>query len=279
MRGRRRAEAASEATMNLRAFAARFVNAVEHGSGESGPTQKSEMIAEIIGRNLGIDKVTRILGEGSYGIAAAISRQLALKLTSDPTEVEASAAIAGEIITGVVRVEGAWFVDDISVWNASVRMTLPVGVILVERLSSVGLGSKRDDEMLFEATYHAKRRHDVMPDQLDTLPRDEARRRLESASYDLAEALRQSALGEGAAGEEGALLALGESPLASLADGVSALAERGIYVVDLHPRNVGYSEEDGEWKMFDLGVSSAPPRTAQPVLSGIGPRGMAGLLG
>jgi hypothetical protein len=226
-----------------------FVYAV---TGMEADPELVEAISDIIKRNLGIEEVDEVLGSGSYGTASAVGDRV-LKITADPEEVQAAHNIVGERLANVVRFDGAWYLGDLEIQSQYSGLWQRVGVTLMERLDWVGTGDPDSDAVLNSIVREIKDSYEVWPNFLERVSRTTARQRLKAASLALAERLAEAG-----------------GPLADLANGLWELYDRGIYAVDVHRNNVGWSERDQTYKIFDIGASSAPARKKAPVVKNPG---------
>ena len=213
-------------------------------------------IADIIKRNLHIDEQYDVLGCGSYGCAMSIGDDRVLKLTSDPDEVQASHTIVGRKLEHVAEMYGAYFLGDIRVFNHQTRMDHRVGAIVLEEMDEVGFYVAHHLQGIHEKTYRevindVKDQYEVWPHELEAISRESARQRLKRASEAIIHALDERKNEEHR----------------SIARGVAELYRLGVYVVDVHPGNVGYRIVGTRIvnKIFDLGVSSVPEESAKKV--------------
>jgi hypothetical protein len=194
----------------------------------------ARQIAMAIRRNLGIAQVSDHVGMGSFGFAARISvSDWMLKLTTDESEVRASASIKGLALPNVARIFDAVFVGGFP-------PGLTIGVVITERMDMLGTGDPVYDRLLDGVVDGLRAQHD-----LDFhVPAERRRYMLERASKSLVERIR----------------AMGNYRLDEIANGIEQLRGRGVFVLDTHSGNVG-SVGDGPLKLFDLGLSSSPKQT------------------
>jgi hypothetical protein len=192
-----------------------------------------------------------VLGYGNYGLAATLVSHpdLVIKLTGDLSELQIATYLAGKDLEHVAKIHGAWAVPGVRVasrvgWNAEgdgIYVEGPVGIIVVSRVERGRSPSGRSK--LGDVVHHVKEEHGVYPDRLSKLSKKAAREKLRAASDVLMERLYQ----QGNEVCDDVAMALGE------------LQAEGIYAVDVHPGNVGYSERCGCYQVFDVGVGSPPP--------------------
>jgi hypothetical protein len=213
------------------------------GFSESDLTQ----IVSAIRRHLGIQSVESVLGRGTFGIAAALDKDWVLKLTTDPTEIATSYRLVGQKLRHVVHIRGVWLIGGLAYStfrDGRPDSGHPIAAIIEERMSGTGTRVGAVDTVLTDEMMLARSGHPG---------RDLAS--LERRSWDHMLALRVLS-------EEGGEMAR----LAQIADGIEELRERSIYVGDVHHKNVGWKMAGGQLvlKIFDLGISSAPPTTQKP---------------
>lgn len=206
-------------------------------------------IANVIKDDYGIQEIQKWLGQGSFGAAGAIGNDRVLKLTTDPEEINTSHYLVGHTLPNVVRIYAACYVEGIQVYHEVMDRMLRVGLVIMERLESIGTGDAYLDDILGLAVDEVKDEHRAWTDSLAKLPRREARATLIRASDDLAHEL----------------LKADDPAFTQIATAILDLYSQGVYWIDAHHKNVGYSAEDGVFKVFDLGVSAtldAPGRPA-----------------
>lgn len=223
------------------------------GAAEDDPEWVAD-VARTIERNLDLPPVSGAIGCGQLGCAFGFrspgARDKVLKLTSDPEEVQAATNLLGKRLRNVAKVFHSYRIGDFTIYNRFAHRELPIGLLVTERLDNVGLPSDHDGAALSEAVGRIKHRHSAWPHELAESSRQEARKRLRTASKELADYLDS-----------------GSDDLTQVADGLRELAAEGIYAVDVHQQNVGFNDysapggrEEIEVKIFDLGISSSPMR-------------------
>lgn len=212
---------------------------------------------------LGLTGVGEILGAGSFGTAAVLDDETIIKLTSDPTEVQAGFVLQGKRLPHVARVELATFVKGVEVGHHGA--TYPVGILYVERVKGVPDKPELDDLVAeFKDTYA------VWPDQLEALGEARSRERLRDASKALSRILRDEAAD---------LHDVGNDRDADMCDDIAAgldeLRGHGVFAIDVHSGNVGYKILRGHrhYKIFDIGSSSPPRRPRAPAVGSQVPTG------
>jgi len=231
----------------------------------------TEDVVRSIERNFGFKEVEKVLGSGSFGTASVVDAsniilpvptvapvrppvgKIVFKLTSDPEEVQAAANTIGKPMVNVATVFGAYYLSDYQIMGLHSGLEQQIGVVVLELLAGTritGPDKIVDNETLRRITKETKETYKVWPDQLEPLSRPSQRQRLKNAQEYLIEAL-----------DDEPSEALGE-----IANGLKELRTLGIYSVDIHPGNVGYTQE-GVHKIFDLGVSSSPRTKRPPVLA------------
>jgi hypothetical protein len=251
-------------------FASAFLTTVETGHPVVGPhaievpdeylqDPRAAKLARAV-RHIGIDK-TILLGSGSFGSAAAYARPSpagVVKLTSDRTEVLASALLKGQKLPHVADVYGAWFVRDVDVerWDASFPVGVRVGLITQQKLQPVDAVEARS---ITTTWLTLRQQMDLHPDTLAAMPHRDARIKLYDASVEL----------------EARLRAIRGYQIASdVADALAELRGLGIYAIDVHGGNIG-RDRQGVFKIFDVGSSSSPAGTQAPELGAAEGRGRA----
>jgi hypothetical protein len=243
---------------SLEYFAASFLSSVETGE-MSGWTEyqgdpRVERIATAI-RKLGVDRIDTILGGGSFGVAALDYEDHVLKLTTDPTEVQAGAVLAGKDLEHVAWIAGSWYIKGVKAtnWGVETEETFPVGVLSMQKLED-WRGHARDAEgyLLSKTVNEVKREHQGYPDALDAMDPKTRRAHLKKLSAIMEKAVR----GPGA------------SPLMrDVADAIAELRSHGVFAIDVHGGNVGWKQEAGHFAIFDIGTSSSPKRPAPAIVA------------
>ena len=208
-------------------------------------------IADVVRRNLEVEEV-KILGHGSFGAAGLISgTREVLKLTTDVREMKSAAHLIGAELANVVSYYAAGMIQGVRLRNAEDGKPSPVGASVQGFVDTVGLGSLDMDEALNLIVAAAKRKHRVFIDEFPKIPEQEVMERLEAASGALAETLDE----------------LGW-PYGMIAAGLRQLMDAGVFAVDVHARNVGRDNQDNQYKIFDIGVSSVRAQVRTAVLRG-----------
>jgi hypothetical protein len=254
------AEGVARDVVSLHDFATTFLANVDGGRPrqyEDDPRVKKIGAAL---RAIGVREVGDILGAGSFGTAAALDDHHVIKLTSDPTEVQAGAVLAGKTLRHVAHVDGAWFIRGVSanpsiveIDGKPVRKRYPTGILVIERVDTLRSGHTRE---LSKLVKDIKKHNRVWPDDLSRLSHDQQRTRLCAASIDLSRSLLHAADWLRTRHNED------EARLAEdVAEALNELRDSGVCAIDAHGGNVGYVENDnGEklYKLFDIGSSSPP---------------------
>lgn len=231
---------------------------------EAEARKLSLKISEIVGRNLKIHGVTEfermdkdgnlrlVLGEGIFGLAAVSAEDTnkVVKLTTDPEEVTAAHMLIGQRLPHVVRFFHAGYLSGIRVKNVKTGMTQPLGITVAEKLDRIRVSSRDGNLKLREIVDDIQLEFRVEPELVMRMSPDLARRRLKKASIAMATRLRETDIDD----------------LAEIADGVEELHSFGIFAVDFHPGNVGWSAVDMRHKVFDVGLASSPKRVKAPTL-------------
>jgi hypothetical protein len=228
---------------SLEYFAATFLSSVQNGEmhmwDEYAGDPRVGQIASAV-RKLGLTSIQRILGGGSFGVAAEDEAGHVLKLTSDRTEVQAGAVLKGAELPHVVWIAGSWLVRGVRVqpqWSEG--LDLQVGILSMEM---VGTDHHIPDD-LNHIVHRVKRTEGAYPDDLIKMKPGTARLFLRHVSVVMEEEIRSAELGQ-----------IGDD----VADGLVELRQRGVYAIDVHRGNVGYDERDNVYKLFDIGTSSSP---------------------
>lgn len=201
----------------------------------------AEAIALAVKEKFSIERV-HFLGRGLYGAAGLVegSDRDVLKLTSDPSDVEASMRISGEDLPHVAKIHAAGFLAGITIVNRPDRAKTEVGMIIQEAVDWVGLDEMSQDNALHYEVYRVKVDNLVFNRGGGYQP-EERRARMMRASLEL----------------RSRLLELGK-PFDQVGQGLVELQDRDIYPVDVHAGNVGWSELGQAFKIFDLGFSVIP---------------------
>ncbi len=246
--------------MHFSSFAEEFLSDATDGTPKENKRLALD-IAEIVGRNFGIHGVLQFenedgklyLGGGAFGKAAisAVDENKVVKLTTDPEEVKASSIVLGKDLAHVVHFFEAAYIADVRVTHVETGLLQPVGITVMERLDSVGIKDRESGSRLTDITGDVKRRMGVEPIKIVFMSAARARQLLEPASRELSTLLRLE----------------NDADLNEIATGVEELHGHGVYAVDFHPGNVGWSNRDGVYKVFDLGISSSPKGVKPKVLT------------
>jgi hypothetical protein len=222
-------------------FALYFVKRV--GEVEGPELQEAaRVLGELLGRNLEIRTVT-ILGAGFFGAAAA-HRNRVLKLTTDQTEPAAAHHLVGKKLRHVVRFHEAALTGFTMVRHGGYR-ELPVGVVLSEKVDSLGLEDGKDS-LLDEIVSAVKREFGIFEVDWENLEVEEVRVQIEDASLALEELLLAEAEIQEA------------ESIREVARGLVEARQYGVHLLDVHARNVGYDRGAGVHKIFDVGLASSP---------------------
>jgi hypothetical protein len=257
-------EASSSRSTDLDVFAAEFLANVE-SDGDPNDFIDDPRVPKILDalQLLGIQQVGDVLGAGTYGTAAELDETHVVKLTTDPSEVQAGHVLAGKKLRNVAHVDGAWFVRGVRAKTTilhvpdgqDVRKLYPVGIVILEHVQTL---SGDETEELSRTVNEFKEATHTYPDQLARLTRAQQRDKLRQASVDL-----QSLL-SGIAQELRRDDRVDEAYLAEgVASALRQLRSYGVYAIDVHGGNVGYSEDsrgDRVYKVFDIGSSSPPAK-------------------
>jgi len=198
----------------------------------------AEAIALAVKEKFSVKRV-HFLGRGLYGAAGIVEgwgREV-LKLTSDPSDVEASMRISGEDLPNVAQIHAAGFLAGTTIINRPDRAKTEVGLIVQEAVDWVGLDEVSQDDALHHEVYRVKIDNFVFNRGVGYHP-EERRARMMKASLEL----RSRLLERG-------------RPFDQVGLGLWGLQNRDIYLVDVHAGNVGWSELDQAFKIFDLGFS------------------------
>jgi hypothetical protein len=279
----------------LREMAAGLISVVESNSIENLPifydTPEARSIANAV-RSLGILPEHIIpLGPGQFGIAARLSSQhdgRVLKITSDESEVRSAASLIGKSLPNVVEFYSAHFVTGVHVRGLMgikkngepVFQKRRVGVIIEEYAgkNEDGPHAKQVDNEVSITTLHVKNTLKTFPMELAKLGHERARRRLWEASEMLegslrarAEEIREGKRRHGSLNVKPDLMILvtGTYPTSArrgistgildIANAIGQLRAEGVYAVDAHGGNFAWSRVGERYKLYDIGLSSAPP--------------------
>jgi hypothetical protein len=268
-----RAPRSRHTTTSLESYAATFLSNVESVSEDADPRDfhddpRVETIVATL-RALGLDGVGKILGAGTFGTAALLDDDTVIKLTSDPTEVQAGHVLRGRRLKHVARIHESWFLRDVkaktivgkTAKGKLVTRVNPCGLLYVERVQPIA--DNYAAEQLTEIVNEVKEYTHSYPHTLARLDRAQQREKLKKSSRELEKILRDTARQLRDAGSEDAQLAEG------VADALKELRDNGVYAIDVHAGNIGYVERgsgDILYKVFDVGSSSPPARPKAEVI-------------
>jgi hypothetical protein len=225
-----------------------FVLCFEGVAKISDSVKLQEALEEVIGD----EELTPISGgsylaKGSFGCAVGLGRDKVIKITSDPTEVEAALGIVGEDIPNVVNVYYATKVKGVKAKPRSVPAPLvSPGIIVSERLTpAIKILGQRQISILRAIADMSKIKFGLFSPNTFFLPK---RKRLElfRATYEfvlneLLEAF-ETYTGDTQVFED-------------VINGMESLERLGIYVFDIHPGNIGW--KDPAFKILDLCFSAS----------------------
>jgi hypothetical protein len=222
------------------------VNRDEKAYAEYGPSfyrdPRAIEIARIIETQLDIKQI-RILGGGSFGTAAATAQTggEVLKLTSDPSEVEAATVLTGvqaeRYPKNVVRIAGAWFLRKLKVValksfgpgdEDDITGPIRIGLIRMERVHTP-IEDENAMRGLASLTRFVKYKFEVWPWQLRHLSRANQRERMFAAGQEMERMLLKVWQNDG------------QQVARDVANGINQLHAEGIYGTDFHGGNVGYT--------------------------------------
>jgi hypothetical protein len=228
----------------LRVFVEEFIAQLEEGAQTAGrvaDTRIETIVAAV--KKLGVNDVREILGGGSFGTAAVDEDGHVLKLTSDPSEVQAGAVLRGKDLPHVVYIAGAWWIAGVRVatqWDNAAR----VGVLSLEKIEA----DVEEYKEIGRVVAKLKEKEGAYPEDLESLGYRDARAKLKEVSELLEGELRE--------------LAVTKRIRAALdvADALAELRAQGVYAIDVHGGNIGYNPAKKCYQVFDIGSSSAPPR-------------------
>lgn len=231
-------KARKQKSISLDEFVELFVNDFATHS-EKERADLSPWITVEIKERLGIERVI-VLGEGGYALAGLVdgTERDILKLTTDPRETEAAIRLTDKKLDHVARI--------ISAGQSSVEMMAgdlePIhpGVIVQEAVDWVGLETRAEDSKLSRIVYDVEGESGLFPERLRGR-RAERMRVMIQASIEIRNRLY----------EEG-------GNLRQIAEGLTELHDSEVFVVDVHDENVGFSEREKVFKIFDLGYSVVP---------------------
>lgn len=216
-------------------FAAEFVRLHEPRGHDAHVKRLGYEIGQEIRRRFEIASVHR-MGAGDYGLVGLVEgTRDALKLTADGREIAAATRLVDQELAHVAPLHAAGTLD-YRVKTRLERWELPVHVLVYRAVDWVGLETTDEDEKLDKAVVDVKIEHSAMPFQ--TLLRENVMGPIIMASI----AIRNE------------LYIMGH-PFRQVAQGLQELQDRGIYLVDVHSGNLGWSEPARGFQIFDLGFS------------------------
>lgn len=253
-------------------------------------SNRSEMIAGMVtlfGSKIGnipvakrldvIDALTKAAGDaevvpispntnyaaGSFGVAVGLGSDKVLKLTSDPSDLEASAIVAKNPVDHVVRIFHVERIKGIRVKNSGVPMPMSSpGIVIAERLTPMrltGLVSVSAIKALRHIADGIKILQGLFSPKIFFEKREKRVKKLVSAHKATKDEIRRFA--------EAFKLQLSVEDYEMFNEILIAmdnLASIGVYAFDVHPGNIGYSEREGIWKIMDLGFSVSIRRESEP---------------
>jgi hypothetical protein len=265
----------------LHQLAAAFISDIEDSKRSSwkdklGDPRVPKIVAAL--QSLGFqDGIGPVLGHGAFGTACMLPDGRVLKLTSDPSEVQAGYALLGKTLPHVVAIYGAWFVRGVKIRttltvdqdsNPVATRMWPMGIGIVEKVTPLDRTTTAFQGLTGTIIAY-KREHNLFPEHLTKIGPARARALLKASSEGMERVLRENAVW------------LRKNDMvddAYLAEGVAdALKETralGVYAIDVHGGNVGYVEDakgDRTYKIFDIGSSSVPGTPHAPTVPEGGP--------
>lgn len=209
---------------------------------------RAAAVADLLHRHFGLSRV-EFLGNGAYGAAARTPDGRAIKLTTDEREVDAGVLLAGKDLPHVARIESS-AMTPVEVYNGTEERDLAVGIIVLEALDRTGFQNKKAESDLNALVAEVSGIYKVSLFDVRNLPEEEAMKRLEGASKQLLIELEGSRYAE----------------FREMAEGLKELHKIKLWAVDLHYQNVGWSDREQVYKLFDLGLW---PKQVRPVLKGL----------
>jgi|HubBroStandDraft_2_1064218.scaffolds.fasta_scaffold00001_109 hypothetical protein len=247
---------------SLEEYAATFLANVE-SDGDPYEFQHDPRVETIVRTlyALGLRDVGTILGAGTFGTAALLDDHTVIKITSDPSEVQAGSILKGKRLKHVARIYESWFIRGVRATTV-IKRRYPVGVLYSERVQPLP-DSKSADELSNLVNEFKEQTH-TYPRSLARLDRAAQREKLKNASINLERTLRQQ-------GHELRRVDMMEDVylVEGVADALRELRDHGVYAIDVHAGNVGYVDSDSGgilYKVFDIGSSSPPARPKAKVI-------------
>jgi hypothetical protein len=256
---------------SLEEYAATFLANVE-SDGDPYEFQHDPRVETIVRTlyALGLRDVGTILGAGTFGTAALLDDHTVIKITSDPSEVQAGSILKGKRLKHVARIYESWFIRGVRATTVigstgrgkNIKRRYPVGVLYSERVQPLP-DSQSADELSILVNHFKEQTH-TYPHSLARLDRAAQREKLKNASLNLERTLRQQ-------GHELRRVDMMEDVylVEGVADALRELRDHGVYAIDVHAGNVGYVDSDSGgilYKVFDIGSSSPPARPKAKVI-------------
>jgi len=257
--------------VSLEEYAATFLANVE-GDGDPYDFQHDPRLETIVRTlyALGLRDVGTILGAGTFGTAALLDDRTVIKITSDPSEVQAGSILKGKRLKHVARIYESWFIRGVRATTIIgqtdggkyIKRRYPVGVLYSERVTP--LPDSNSSSELTILVNHFKEQTHTYPHSLARLDRAAQREKLKNASLNLERTLRQQGV------ELRRVDMMDDVYLVDgVADALRELRDQGVYAIDVHAGNVGYVDSDSggiQYKVFDIGSSSPPARPKARVI-------------
>lgn len=261
--------------LSVAEYAASFLASAESGADEWKYLDDDERglwladprvipLVDALGR-VGVHSLAEVLGRGSFGVAARTADGHVVKLTADAAEVQVGATLVGKRLSHVVGIYGAWYVRGMKLdaeagWDAEreevIRKPTRVGVIIEQLVSTDKEDvSERERQQLSHAVFDFKEATGNRFQDFQGLSARQKREKLEKASVSLGILLRDD-------GRSALML--------DVAQALVELRAEGIYAIDVHGGNVGWDEQVGHYRVFDVGVGSPPPDGPKPEVVGSG---------
>ena len=183
------------------------------------------------------DKPLRLIGLGHMGAAASLGDGRVLKLTTDPMEVTAAKALVGHRVPNVADLFEIQALP-CQTFNGFIGKEMPIHWVILEELEPPKW-SLRNKELLDLFSLVEKVRALYKTEHVDIIrdPTDEKQASMKQASLHLLEILSQK-----------------KGPALEIHSALQALQNMGLYPVDVHGYNVGWSSSEKAWKLFDVTV-------------------------
>jgi hypothetical protein len=169
----------------------------------------------------------------------------------------------------VVAIDGAWVVRGVLVnaeagWDKGreevIRKMSRVG-ILIEQLVDTEKMEGFEKQALTRAVFDFKDETQNRFEDFTGLSARAKREKLNGASLKLEDRLRR--LADSGQAEE---------ILTDVAEALNELRGYGVFAIDVHGGNIGWDEEEGNYRVFDVGVGSPPPDGPKPKVVGPAPK-------